>query len=123
MNVSRCSESKTSLNGCTKIRQDVAEEIVADDYFILPRLEHHKHRHRVDVLMICFDMRISGSDLLKDSSPKIAAEPLHVGLVGHRHSLALVVFCVLKSSDDDSLNAVASVDFFLKSNFVVGTSF
>jgi len=78
MNVSRSSEAEPALNRGAEICQNVAKQIVADDHVILRRIEHHVHRHRIDVLMIRSDLCISGSDFLENTLPEIAAETLHV---------------------------------------------
>ena len=78
MNISGSGESKPTLNRSAQVRQNVAKQIITDDHVVLRRIEHHVHRHRIDVLMVRFDLRITGCYFLENTLPKIAAEALHV---------------------------------------------
>src|SRR6185369_16156187 len=118
MNIARGSEAEPALNRRAEISQNVAEEIVTDDHVVLRRIEHHVHRHRVDVLVIRGNLRITSRNFLENTLPQIASETLHVRLVSHRHALAAVRTRVLECSDDDPFDSATRVDFVLERDLV-----
>jgi hypothetical protein len=123
MNVARCSDTKSSLNRSAKIREDVAKQIVADDHIVLRRIENHEHRHRIDVLVIGSDLRVSSRNFLEHALPKVTAKALNVRLVGHSDTFAFVLLCILKGRNDDSLNATSRVHLFLQRDLVHSSLF
>src|SRR5437870_13923959 len=102
--------AKTALQGGTEIRDDIAEHIICDDYFILIGLEHHPHSDGVYELRVRLYIRIACCYLCKCSLPEVVPVAEHVRFIGHRDALAIVLFCVLEGCDDDPLYAPAGVD-------------
>ena len=52
--------------------------IHGDNHVILRRVLHHEHRHRIDILVISFNLCVTSSDFPEDALPEITAEALDV---------------------------------------------
>ena len=113
MNIARSRQTQTAYNRRSEISQDVAKKIVTYDNVVLGRIQDHEHSHRINILMICFDLGIAGGHLLENSLPQIAAKPLDVRFISHRHALAAIGPRVLESGHDNSFYATPSIQFFL----------
>ena len=78
MDIAGGGQAEPALQGRAEVRQDVAEQIVRDDTSYCAGFEHHEHRHRVDVLVVRLDPRVTAGDFREDSLPQVAAEALDV---------------------------------------------
>src|SRR5258705_8916427 len=87
MDIAGSGESKSALNRCTQIRENVAKQVVTDNDVVLARVEHHEHCHSVDVLVVRCNLRIAGCNLPEYTVPEIATKPLHIRFVSHCHAL------------------------------------
>src|SRR5262245_15528377 len=123
MNVAGSGESEPTLNRGANVRENIAKQIVGNYHFELLWIEHHVHRHRVDVLMIRCDLRISRCDFFENTLPEIAAVALYVRLVSHRHTLAIVCSRILKRRNDNPLHSATRVYFLLERDLLGSSPF
>jgi hypothetical protein len=123
MNISRCSQSQTTLNRSPEVCEYVSKEVVAYDHVILRWIKNHEHRHRIDILMICLNLWILPGNLFEYALPEISAEALDVRLVSHRHASTSRDPGIFESRDDNSFHAPTSIQFLLRRDLVTRSLF
>src|SRR6185312_10493024 len=120
MDVARRRHAETALEGRTEVGHDVAEQVVGDDDLELPRVEHHVHRQRVDVIVRRLDSRVLRRDFLEHALPQRVPLLHGVALVGHAHLREATRLGELKGVPDDAVDALEGVQLFLDRDFVLG---
>src|SRR6266852_7633382 len=131
MDVSAGGHAQPALKAGGEVGDDVAEHVVGYDYVERPRVADQGGAERVHVHVLRLDLRIFGGDLFADlfkrPLPQSSGVGHGVGLVAHQDAAArgavcfLVVQAVFKGVADYPAHALAGIDVFLDSNFVVSS--
>jgi folate-binding protein YgfZ len=116
--------AKTALKPCREVGNDVAKDVIGNNYVKLARVADHLHAERVHVHVLGFDLGIFGGHVLEHALPQATCVSHGIGFVAHEHTGAAAAIrflagrCVLECEANDALHALTRIDVFLNRNFV-----
>ena len=114
-----CARRQTdSSPDCTRqVSNDVAEEIVGDNYIKSRGIRDEKNRRRVDVQIVNRHIGKIECNRINDSLPQRARKSQDVRLVNESEP-ARTIHCRIKGETYDALNSVRGIDGGLGRDFV-----
>jgi hypothetical protein len=120
MEVARRRHPEAALERRAEVGDDVAEQVVGHDHLELPRLEHHVHRERIDVVVRGDDPGVGRRELSEDPLPERVSGGHRIALVGHAEPRQAARLREVEGVPDDPVHALPGVDFLLNRDFVLG---